>query len=1565
ASVTLSANGTVAFTGTEVSAGSWAFMPTTSLAAGTYDLTARATDPYGDVTTGTFDLTVAPAPTAPTLALALSSQSPDFATDTDHTAPTIDISTGIASGTADANGSIALAPTLTIGAHALTATVTDSYGDHASSTPLDLTVYSVPNAPTLSLDHASISGTVTYATDIGTPRIDVGTDADAASVTLSANGTVAFTGTEVSAGSWAFTPTTSLAAGTYDLTARVTDPYGDVTTGTFDLTVAPAPTAPTLALALSNQSPDFATDTDHTAPTIDISTGIAGGTVTLTANGSVVASGTADANGSIAFTPTLTIGAHALTATVTDSYGDHATSGPFDLTVYSVPNAPTLSLDHASISGTVTYATDIGTPRIDVGTDADAASVTVSANGTVAFTGTEVSAGSWAFTPTTSLAAGTYDLTARVTDPYGDVTTGTFDLTVAPAPTAPTLALALSNQSPDFATDTDHTAPTIDISTGIAGGTVTLTANGSVVASGTADANGSIAFTPTLTIGAHALTATVTDSYGDHATSGPFDLTVYSVPNAPTLSLDHASISGTVTYATDIGTPRIDVGTDADAASVTVSANGTVAFTGTEVSAGSWAFTPTTSLAAGTYDLTARVTDPYGDVTTGTFDLTVAPAPTAPTLALALSNQSPDFATDTDHTAPTIDISTGIAGGTVTLTANGSVVASGTADANGSIAFTPTLTIGAHALTATVTDSYGDHATSGPFDLTVYSVPNAPTLSLDHASISGTVTYATDIGTPRIDVGTDADAASVTVSANGTVAFTGTEVSAGSWAFTPTTSLAAGTYDLTARVTDPYGDVTTGTFDLTVAPAPTAPTLALALSNQSPDFATDTDHTAPTIDISTGIAGGTVTLTANGSVVASGTADANGSIAFTPTLTIGAHALTATVTDSYGDHATSGPFDLTVYSVPNAPTLSLDHASISGTVTYATDIGTPRIDVGTDADAASVTVSANGTVAFTGTEVSAGSWAFTPTTSLAAGTYDLTARVTDPYGDVTTGTFDLTVAPAPTAPTLALALSNQSPDFATDTDHTAPTIDISTGIAGGTVTLTANGSVVASGTADANGSIAFTPTLTIGAHALTATVTDSYGDHATSGPFDLTVYSVPNAPTLSLDHASISGTVTYATDIGTPRIDVGTDADAASVTVSANGTVAFTGTEVSAGSWAFTPTTSLAAGTYDLTARVTDPYGDVTTGTFDLTVAPAPTAPTLALALSNQSPDFATDTDHTAPTIDISTGIAGGTVTLTANGSVVASGTADANGSIAFTPTLTIGAHALTATVTDSYGDHATSGPFDLTVYSVPNAPTVSLDHASISGTVTYATDIGTPRIDVGTDADAASVTLSANGTVAFTGTEVSAGSWAFMPTTSLAAGTYDLTARATDPYGDVTTGTFDLTVAPAPTAPTLALALSSQSPDFATDTDHTAPTIDISTGIAGGTVTLTANGSVVASGTQHERQHRIYTHADDRRACADRHRHRQLRRPCHQRPVRPDRLQRPERADGVARSRLDQRHGDLCHRHRHAAHRRRHRRGCRQRHAERQRHRRVHRHRGLRRVVGLHADHVARRRHL
>src|SRR5208283_2503239 len=235
----------------------------------------------------------------------------------------------------------------------------------------------------------------------------------------------------VSAGSWAFMPTTSLAAGTYDLTARATDPYGDVTTGTFDLTVVPAPTAPTLALALSSQSPDFATDTDHTAPTIDISTGIAGGTVTLTANGSVVASGTADANGSIALAPTLTIGAHALTATVTDSYGDHASSTPLDLTVYAVPNAPTLRLAPASITGTVTYATDIGTPRIDVGTDADAASVTLSANGTVAFTGTEVSAGSWAFTPTTSLAAGTYDLTARVTDPYGDVTTGTFALTVA------------------------------------------------------------------------------------------------------------------------------------------------------------------------------------------------------------------------------------------------------------------------------------------------------------------------------------------------------------------------------------------------------------------------------------------------------------------------------------------------------------------------------------------------------------------------------------------------------------------------------------------------------------------------------------------------------------------------------------------------------------------------------------------------------------------------------------------------------------------------------------------------------------------------------------------------------------------------------------------------------------------------------------------------------------------------------------------------------------------------------------------------------------------------------
>src|SRR5271165_1753356 len=645
----------------------------------------------------------------------------------------------------------------------------------------------------------------------------------------------------------------------------------------------------------------------------------------------------------------------------------------------------------------------------------------------------------------------------------------------------------------------------------------------------TADANGNWSWTPTFAAGGKYELTVATDEYGDLSAPSPLE-TFYgpSALTAPAPILDPGSDSGTPgDDITDVARPTIDVAAPVGetVTLVDVSTGTTFAVSSTAVTSGTieWKFTPASTLAAGPHTLVATATTST-DFNAGTVEVTIVAAPTVSAALDPASYTAANGSTlATDHTAPTIDISTGIAGGTVTLTANGSVVASGTADANGSIAFTPTLTIGAHALTATVTDSYGDHATSGPFDLTVYSVPNAPTVSLDHASISGTVTYATDIGTPRIDVGTDADAASVTLSANGTVAFTGTEVSAGSWAFTPTTSLAAGTYDLTARVTDPYGDVTTGTFDLTVAPAPTAPTLALALSNQSPDFATDTDHTAPTIDISTGIAGGTVTLTANGSVVASGTADANGSIALAPTLAIGAHALTATITDSYGDHASSTPLDLTVYAVPKAPTLRLAPASITGTSPDLTDVAAPTIDITTDADTAGVTLSANGTIAFTGTEVSAGSWVFTPAASLAIGTYDLTATATDPYGNVTTGTFDLTVVTPPAAPTLAL-----DPDSYTEpnggtiaTANTSPTIDISTGVAGESVTLTANGSIVASGTADGNGNIQFAPTLTLGTHDLAATVTDRYGDHATSTPLDLSVYAVPNAPTLSLAHASI------------------------------------------------------------------------------------------------------------------------------------------------------------------------------------------------------------------------------------------------------------------------------------------------------------------------------------------------------------------------------------------------------------------------------------------------------------
>jgi hypothetical protein len=607
------------------------------------------------------------------------------------------------------------------------------------------------------------------------------------------------------------------------------------------------------------------------------------------------------------------------------------------------------------------------------------------------------------------------------------------------------------------------------------------------------------------------------------------------------------------------------------------------------------------------------------------------------------------------------------------------------------------------------------------------------------------------------------------------------------------------TFLLSADGTEPgAGTVIT----LLATPAPTALTLAAASDSGVPGDDI-TNHTSLQIT-GLGIPGDTITLYDGTIDVGTGTVDGGGTWAIsTGALAAGVQdfAATQTGTTSAAASAPSATLVVNIVTAAAAPaTLTLAPASDSGVQgDDITNVTTPRI-TGTGSIGDTVTLYDGATIVGTGTVGGSGTWDIT-TTALLAGSQTLTATESDVAGNVSPASAPLTLTidtAIPAAPAgLTLAPASDSGVAGDDiTNDTTPEI-IGTGIAGETITLHDGATIIGTGTVGSDGTWGIVATALIaGSHTLTATETDVAGNvSGPSGTLVLTIdTTIPEAPAgLTLAPASDSGVQgDDITNVTTPTI-TGTGIAGETIALYSGTIVVGTGTVGSDGSWEIA-TATLLAGSHILTATETDVAGNVSaaSGTLALTIETTIPADPASLTLAPASDSGAPGDDITnviTPQIT-GTGIAGETVTLYDGATIIGTGTVANDGTWAITATMALaaGGNTLTATESDGAGNVSpASSPLVLTIATAAAAPTITEDVAD--------TNPAEPLVQ-GDAPDDSTVIIYQGSTAVGTVVATADGTWSFAYPTVLAAGTYDLTATATDLAGNLSPASAPLTIA-------------------------------------------------------------------------------------------------------------------------------------------------------------------------
>lgn len=983
------------------------------------------------------------------------------------------------------------------------------------------------------------------------------------------------------------------------------------------------------------------------------------------------------------WTPTA-VGTYTLSAIVTDSFGNTGISPNISVTINA---APSIGITAPTPNATITAGTAQTITAVAAASNPGATitSVQFLVNGSAIGTA-NAAPYTTAWTPA---AAGTYTLTAIATDSVGTQTTSIpVVITVSPpggtgTVTPPSVSIA----APASGTSIVVNTPTVVTATATAaGGTVTSVeffANGISIGS-SATYPYRVTWTP-VTLGTFALTATATDQNGTQATSAAANITV-SAGTAPLVALVTPS-NGLVMSAgstqTITATASSSVG---NIVSVAFYANNVLL--GTDLAfpyAQSW-----TPAGPGFYTLKAVATDSSGMEGTSSV------------VQVNVTGNLPAL--------PTVSVTNPVNGALITVNTPQTIIANATSPAtiqsveffaNGAplgvvtvfpyaLSWTPTA-LGAYAITARATDSFGQQTTSNPVAVSVErGSATQPAVFVTSPTTGTSVVVNRSVFVSAQAVDLDGEVASVEFFANNQ----SIGVSATAPYFTAWVPTAVGNYNITAVVMDNAGNRVTSAITTlaVVAQAGLAPVVGLKFNDPSIDA---TATTTPPVTTPVPVAYNSKLLL-NASAVdqdgsisrvqffANGTSIATVSAAPFSTVwqlnTLADVVITALVTDNSGNSVYTNPILIDTVASNSATSAAVNLVSPLDGASYVTgsqiifsathnfgNVTPPKIDF-------YVNGSQFSTVATAPYQTLLG--------ITRAGTYEIHA--VGRSGNVTTVS---------------------APVRITVNSNTAPSVSITSPVAG-TSFVVGTGLTIAAAASDPDGTIqdvqffvngaslstdANTPYTAAwnpgaaGTYRLTAMATDNAGNQTLSAVVVVTLTG-NTPPTVSITTPSNGFLTNSGSAVALSAQAADADGTIASVRFLANGIVVGTATTAPfAATW--TPT---AAGTYTVIAQATDDSGNVTSSSPISVTVSANAAPVVGVTSPTNGAVVRTGTSVTlsATASDPDGTIA--SVRFLANGTVVGVPDTTAPYSVSWTPNAE-GVFRITAIALDSSGVSTTS----------------------------------------------------------------------------------------------------------------------------------------------------------------------------------------------------------------------------------------------------------------------------------
>ncbi|EDT6902059.1 BapA prefix-like domain-containing protein [Salmonella enterica subsp. enterica] len=1433
--------------------GRWQFTPPAALGDGDHLLTARANDPAGNESPESISFTLridTQAPDAPQIVSAaitggegevllangsITNQRMPTLSGTGEPGAIITLyNNGVELATVQVNpqGSwtYPLTRNLSEGLNILTATATDAAGNSSPtsgvfSVTLDTQPPAQPDAPLISDNVAPVIGNIgnNGATNDTTPTFS-GTGEIGSTIILYNNGSEIGRTTVGDNGSWNFTPA-ALTPETYTITVTETDIAGNISppsasvTFTLDTT---APANPVITFAEDNVGEVQDTivsgaTTDDNTPVIH-GTGDIGSIITLYNGSSVLGVVTVDETGTwtLPVTSALPDGVYTLTAIAADAAGNSSgVSNSFTFTVDTVPLQPPVVNeildDVAPVTGPLTDGAFTNDRTLTInGSGENGSTVTIYDNG-VAIGTALVTDGTWTFN-TPELSEASHALTFSATDDAGNTTaqtqpiTITVDITAPPAPTIQTVdddGTRVAGLADPYATVEIHH---ID-------GTLV----GSAVANGTGEFV--VTLSPAQTDGG-TLTAIAIDRAGNNGPATNFPASDSGLPAVPAITAiedDVGSVQGNIAAggATDDTMPTLRGTTDIGS-TVEVFIDGDSAGFATVDASGNWIFEIATPLSESTHYFTVQATNANGpgglSAPVGiTVDLS---APAQPVITSA-TDDVPGMTGTLDNGALTNDSRPTL---NVYLDGNPASIGTTTVNSDGTWSFTPQtpLANGSHTFTLSATDPAGNSSSvSSGFVLTIDATPPAApviaSMADNTAPVTGIVPNGGSTNETRPTLSGTGEAGTTISIYNGSALVGTAQVQAnGSWSFTPSTSLGAGVWNLTATATDAAGNTSAAseirsfTIDTT---APAAPVIDTVYDGTGPitgnlSSGQITDEARPVIS-GTREANTTIRLYDNGTLLAEIPADNSSSWRYTPdaSLATGNHVITVIAVDAAGNaspvsDSVNFVVDTTPPLTPVITSVSDDQAPGLGTIANGQNTNDPTPTFSGTAEAgATITLYENGTVIGTTTAQPDGAWSVS-TSTLASGTHAITAVATDAAGNSSPNStaFTLTIdTTAPQTPILTSVVDDVAGGVTGNlangqiTNDNRPTLN-GTAEAGSVVSIYDGDTLLGVTSANASGAWSFTPTtgLNDGTRTLTVTATDPAGNvsPATSG-FTIVVDTL--APTVPLITSIVDDVPNNTGAIGNgqstndtqPTLNGTAEANSA-VSIFDNGALVATVNANASGNWSWTPTAALGQGSHAYSVSAADAAGNVSAASPSTTIIVdtiAPGAP--GNLVINATGNRVTGTAE-----------AGSTVTITSETGVVL-GTATADGTGSFTATLTpaqTNGQPLLAFAQDKAGNTGIAAGFTAPDTRVPEAPIITnvVDDVGIyTGAIAngQVTNDAQPTLN-GTAQAGATVSIYNNGALLGTTTANASGNWSFTPTGNLTEGSHAFTATATNANG-------------------------------------------------------------------------------------------------------------------------------------------------------------------------------------